>query len=50
MAHLMRAEIGEQPEVLRRIADEEWRAVQSVAQQIRDHAIQRGVPRGAGHL
>lgn len=39
MAHLMRAEIGEQPEVLRRIADEEQRAVQTVAQQIRDHAI-----------
>ena len=39
MPHLMRAEIGEQPEVLRRIADEEQRAVQTVAQQIRDHAI-----------
>jgi glucosamine--fructose-6-phosphate aminotransferase (isomerizing) len=35
----MRAEIGEQPEVLRRIADEEWRAIQTVAQQIRDHEI-----------
>ncbi|MCX7926164.1 MAG: SIS domain-containing protein [Fimbriimonadales bacterium] len=39
MSHLMRMEIGEQPEVLRRIADEEWRAVQIAAQQIRDRDL-----------
>ncbi len=39
MSYLMRTEIGEQPEVLRRIADEEWRAVQTIAQQIRDHEL-----------
>ena len=39
MTYIMRAEIGEQPEVLRRIADEEQRAIQTVAQQIRDHDI-----------
>ncbi|MCX7992705.1 MAG: SIS domain-containing protein [Fimbriimonadales bacterium] len=39
MSHLMRTEIGEQPELLRRIAEEEWRAVQTVAQQIRDHDL-----------
>ncbi|GIV05267.1 MAG: glucosamine--fructose-6-phosphate aminotransferase [Fimbriimonadales bacterium] len=40
MHYLMRTEIGEQPEVLRRVADEEWRAVQTVAQQIREHNLQ----------
>jgi glucosamine--fructose-6-phosphate aminotransferase (isomerizing) len=39
MTYIMRAEIGEQPEVLRRIADEEQRAIQTIAQQIRDHDI-----------
>jgi len=39
MTYLMRAEIGEQPEVLRRIADEEYRAIQTVAQQMRTHDI-----------
>lgn len=39
MTYLMRTEIGEQPEVLRRIADTEWRTVQTVAQQIRDHKL-----------
>ena len=39
MSHWMRVEIGEQPEVLRRIADEGWRAVQTIAQQIREHDL-----------
>lgn len=39
MSYLMRTEIGEQPEVLQRIADEQWRTVQTVARQIRDHEI-----------
>ncbi len=39
MSYLMRTEIGEQPEVLRHIADEEWRTIQTVAQQIRDQGI-----------
>ncbi len=39
MSYLMRSEIGEQPEVLRRIADESWRAMQTIVQQIRDHDL-----------
>ncbi|MCS6918328.1 MAG: SIS domain-containing protein, partial [Fimbriimonadales bacterium] len=39
MQYLMRTEIGEQPEVLRRIADLEWRAAQAVAQQIHDQEL-----------
>ncbi|MCS7208786.1 MAG: SIS domain-containing protein [Fimbriimonadales bacterium] len=39
MLYLMRAEMGEQPAVLRRLADEAWRAVRAVAQQIRDREL-----------
>ncbi|MCS7301038.1 MAG: SIS domain-containing protein [Fimbriimonadales bacterium] len=39
MSYLMRTEIGEQPDVLRRIASEEWRAIQSAAQAIRDYGL-----------
>ena len=35
----MRVEIGEQPEVLRRVAEQEWRAIQAVASQIRERDI-----------
>ncbi len=35
-AYSMRAEIYEQPDVLRRIADEEWSAIQTVARQMRE--------------
>ena len=35
----MRLEIGEQPDVLRRLADDEWHAVQRVAQQIRQQGL-----------
>ncbi len=35
-AYSMRAEVYEQPDVLRRIADEEWSAIQTVARQMRE--------------
>ncbi len=38
-AYSMRAEIYEQPDVLRRIADEEWSAIQTVTRQMRELGI-----------
>jgi len=37
--HFMRAEIYEQPEVLRRIAEREWQAIQEAASRIRQEGI-----------